>query len=125
MAQVYHIRTINGQVPPIPKSLTVARYTLDKDSYRNALGDLIRNPLENKKMKFMLEFVPMDKTEMQTLLTMLDSEQFVVTYEDIITGVVKSGNFYHGDIEVKPYWIKNEANTDVLYDAFSINLIEY
>lgn len=124
MAQLFHIRKINGVVPPVPKSLKIARYTLDKDSYRSASGLLIRNPIA-KKMKFFIEFVPTNKTELQTILNMLNSENFVVEYEDINTGVVKSGNFYHGDEEVSPIWIKNEANTDVLYDIFSINLIEY
>ena len=124
MAQVYHIRTINGSNAPMPKSLRYAKYTVDKDSYRSASGLLIRNVLTDK-IKFFLEFPPMNKTEIQALLNQFNSNAFVVTYEDMITGVVKSGTFYHGDIEIKPIWIKSEDNTDVLYDVFSINLIEY
>ena len=124
MAQVYHIRTINGQTPPMPKSLEIVEYTLDKDSYRSASGLLIRNPIVDK-VKFFLEFPPMDKTEIQALLSMLNSQYFTVTYENIITSAVVSGTFYKGDRKVKPIWIKNEANTEVLYDVFSINLIEY
>ena len=124
MAQVYHIRTINGSVPPVPKSLKISQYTLDKDSYRSASGLLIRNPIA-KKMKFFLEFSYMDKTELTALLNIFNSEKFIVTYENILTGVVTSGNFYHGDIEIKPIRIDNESNTDVLYDVFTINLIEY
>ena len=124
MAQVYHIRTINGQPAPIPKGLVATRYTLDSNSYRTASGDLIRNPIA-QKMKFELEFAPMSKTQLQTLLTMLNSEKFTVTYEDLITGVVKSGYFYHNDFVVKPIWIKNDENTNVIHDVFSINLIEY
>lgn len=124
MAQVYHIRTINGQTAPIPKSLRVVEYTLDKDSYRSASGLLIRNVL-GKKIKFFLEFPPMNKTDIQALLTMLDSDSFTVTYEDIRDNTILSGTFYHGDIEIKPIWIKSEDNTNVLYDVFSTNLIEY
>ncbi len=124
MAQLYHIRKINGQVPPVPKSLSFTRYTLDSNSYRTASGDLLRNPIA-KKMKFELEFPPMKKSALQAILAMLDSEEFIVEYEDMITGVVKSGKFYHGDMSVKPIWIKDESNTNVLYDVFSINLIEY
>lgn len=124
MAQVFHIRTINGIVPPMPKELDIEQYTLDKDSYRSASGKLIRNPI-GKKMKFALKFSYTNKTELQSLLNMFNSENFVVTYENILTGVVTSGNFYHGDVKIKPLWIKNESNTDVLYDIFAINLIEY
>jgi hypothetical protein len=124
MAQVWHIRTINGTVPPVPSSLKINRYALDKDSYRSASGKLIRNKITDK-MKFEITFAPTTKSELQAILTMLESENFVVQYENILTGALVTGNFYHGDESIEPIWIKNEANTDVLYDKFSINLIEY
>jgi hypothetical protein len=124
MAQLFSIRLINGQVPPIPKSLVATRYTLDSDSYRSASGLLIRNPIANK-MKFELEFSPMNKAELQSLLSMMDSEKFEIAYEDIITGSINYGNFYHNDFSIKPIWIKNDENTNVIHDVFSINLIEY
>ena len=76
-------------------------------------------------MKFEITFAPTTKSELQAILTMLESENFVVQYENILTGALVTGNFYHGDESIEPIWIKNEANTDVLYDKFSINLIEY
>lgn len=124
MAQVYHIRTINGYTPPIPKSLTYTTYTLDSTGYRGADGTLIRNPIADK-VKFELEFPPMKKSDLQSLLTILNSNSFTVTYENMITGVVTSGTFYHGDISIKPYLIKSEDNTSVINDVFSVNLIEY
>ena len=124
MAQVFHIRTINGSVPPVPAELTISRFTLDKDSYRAASGKLIRNPI-GKKMKFEITFPTMNKTELTSVLNMLESEKFTITYENILTGAIVSGNFYHGDEVIRPYMIRNEANTDVLYQPFSINLIEY
>lgn len=124
MSQVYHIRTINGSTPPIPTSLVVTKYALDKDSYRTASGDLKRNKIADK-MKFELVFKMMTKTELQSLLTILNSDSFTVTYEDMITSSVLSGTFYHNDITISPYWIKSEDNTNVLYNEFSVNLIEY
>lgn len=124
MAQVYNIRTIDGQPAPMPQSLVATRYTLDKDSYRSASGLLIRNVLGNK-MKFELTFPPMQKAELQSILALLDKDKFTVTYEDNITGIVKSGEFYRGDMSISPIWIKNQANTNVIYDVFSISLIEY
>lgn len=125
MAQVWHIRTVGGVEMPMPKSLEFDEYTIDLDSYRSASGLLIRNPLPTKKHKFFLTYPPMDKTTIQALLTILDSESFTVSYENMITGVLTSGLFYCGDKKIKPIIIKSEDNTDVLHDVFSINLIEY
>lgn len=124
MAQVFHVRQINGVTPPVPMSLKMARYTVDLDSYTAANGTLIRNPVAQKR-KFFLTFPPTNKSQMQTLLQMLDSEAFTVQYEDMFNGSIKNGTFYHGDIEVEVYQILNEDNTDILYNPFSINLIEY
>lgn len=124
MAQIYHIRTINGVIPPIPSELQIARYTVDKDSHTAANGTLIRNPIA-QKFKFFLTFPFMNKAQMQVVLQMLDSEVLTVVYEDIFNGTTKTGSFYHGDIEVSVYQIRSEDNSDILYNPFSINLIEY
>lgn len=124
MAQVYHIRSINGSTPPMPTSLVATKYALDKDSYRTADGTLKRNKIGDK-MKFELTFKMMTKSELQSLLTILNSDAFTVQYEDMITGTLISGTFYHNDMKISPYWIKSEDNTNVLYNEFSINLIEY
>lgn len=124
MAQVYHIRTIDGIVPPMPKKLRIVKYRLDKGAYRTASGDLLRNVVA-QKMKFFIEFPPMNKTSIQSLLDLIDKDEMIITYEDMKTSVVKSGKFYVGDLDISPIWIKNEANTDVLYDVFSCNLIEF
>lgn len=124
MAQLFHIRTINGVIPPVPSELKIAYYTLDKDSYTTASGLLKRNPVATK-YKFFLTFPPMNKLQMTTVLQMLNSETLVVQYEDIFSGTVKTGNFYHGDIETSIYQIKNESNSDILFNPFTINLIQY
>lgn len=125
MAQVWHIRTLDGTELPMPKSLEYDRFTIDMESYRSASGLLIRNPLPTKKHKFLLTFKPMNKTELQTLLALFDEDSFVLEYEHMITGALTTGTFYAGDRKIKPIWIKSEDNTDVLHDVFSINLIEY
>ena len=124
MAQVYDIRTINGIVPPVPSVLNRARYDVDLESYTTASGGLIRNKVAEKN-KFFLEFPYMTKTELQVILAMLDSDVLVVQYENIIDGTLETSNFYRGDIETSIYMIKNEANTEVIYNPFKINLIEY
>ena len=124
MAQVYDIRTINGVAPPIPATLDIDYYTLDKESYTTASGLLVRNIVANK-MKFFLTFPPMTKTELKVLLDLLNANSLTVTYEDFFSGTVKSGTFYHGDLRKSPDIIRNLANTDVLMKPFSVNLIEY
>lgn len=124
MAQVYHIRTINGVIPPVPSQLQIDEYTLDLESYTTASGLLKRNPVA-RKMKFFLTFPTMNKAQLQTILTMLDSESFPVQYEDIYNSTLKTGTFYRGDRSIKVKQIRNEDNTDVLFEPFSINLIEY
>jgi len=126
MAQVTHIRKINNIIPPVPMSLKIAKYDLDKESYTTASGNLIRNFVASK-YKFFLTFPPMRKSQMQTLLQIFDTnnKKISVEYEDIITGSIKTGIFYHGDLEVDVHMIYDESNDDLMYKSFSINLIEY
>ena len=124
MAQLYHIRKINGSAPPVPASLKISKMALDKDSYRAASGKLIRNKITDK-MKFELSFPTMNKTDLTSLMSLFNSDSFTVEYENIVSNTVVTGTFYHGDISIEPYWIQNEANTEVLYKPFSVNLIEY
>ena len=93
MAQVYHIRTINNVIPPVPSQLKIEEYTLDLESHTTASGLLKRNPVA-VKMKFFLTFPTMTKPQLQAILTMLNSESFPVQYEDIRTGALKTGTFY-------------------------------
>lgn len=121
---IYYIRTINGVVPPVPQDLAMTRYTLDLDSHRTASGKLIRNPVA-KKFKFEIEFPVMNKTQMGIVLPMLDSENFVIQYEDMFTGIVKTGNFYHGDITTKILKTRGTTNTDVWFKSFTVSCVEY
>ena len=121
---IYYIRKINGVVPPIPKELTMTRYTLDVDSKRAASGDMIRNPVA-QKFKYELEFPSMNKTQMGVVLPMLDSENFIVEYEDMFTGVVETANFYHGDISVAILKTRGTTNEDVWFKPFKVSLVEY
>ena len=124
MAQVYNIRTINGVAPPIPMEFRQAHYDLDLDSYTTAKGTLIRNKVAEKE-KFFVTLPPMFKTELQTFLNMIKSDVLVIVYEDLFNSSLRTGNFYHGDIEVEPDIIYNESNTNVLFKPFTINFIEY
>jgi len=121
---LYYIRKINGVVPPVPQDLLMTRYTLDLDSNRSASGKLIRNPVA-QKFKFEIEFPTMNKTQMGVILPMLNSESFSVEYEDMFTGLVVTGTFYHGDISVAILKTRGTTNTDVWFKPFKVSLVEY
>lgn len=121
---IYYIRKINGVVPPLPEDLTMSRMTLDLDSQRTASGKLIRNPVA-KKFKFEIQFPVMNKAQMSVVSAMLDSEMFTVEYEDMFTGAVVTGTFYHGDISMKILKTRGTTNTDVWFKPFTVSLVEY
>lgn len=122
---MYHIRKISGVVPPTPSELEIIRSDLDLDPQRSASGDLIRNVVA-KKMKFELTFPPMYKGDMTTLLGLINHDAFEVEYEDLFTGVVKTGIFYaSADKKASILYVRGTTNTDVLFKEFKVSLIEY
>lgn len=46
----------------------------------------------------------------------------LVTYEDLLTGVQKSGRFYPGDFAPVPSVIYQ--NGEMLYETFALNIVE-
>jgi len=122
--QIYNILKINNLVPPVPASITVTQHTLEKNSYRAASGLLLRNLL-TKKMKFQLTFPATNKIQLQEILNLISEDSFEIEYENILNNEIKTGTFFHSGISFSPYWIKNESNTEVLYNPFSISLEEY
>lgn len=121
---IYYIRKINGVVPPFPEDLTMSRMDLDLDTHRTASGKLIRNKVA-EKMKFEVTFPVMNKTTMGTVLGMLNTDAISVEYEDMFTGAVKTGTFYHGDISTKILKTRGTTNTDVWFKPFTVSLVEY
>jgi len=125
MAQVYDIRKIGGVAFPLKlQAFKRDRYDLDKDSHTTASGLLVRNKVATKN-KFFITTPEMKKDELQTFLAMIDDDVLVIEYEDIITGALTTGNFYHGDISSEVSQIMSEDNTDVWVKPFTINFIEY
>jgi len=123
MAQVWDIRTINGVAPPVPTSFEYSRFTLELDSGTNLAGTMIHNVIAHK-VKFVVGVAPMNKTLLRAWLNIVKPDALTITYEDMFDGSIKTGSFYHGDFKISPMWIKSLDNTDVLYNAMSVNLIE-
>lgn len=111
--------TIND---PSPSKYELQSIYIDADSERNASGDLIRN-IVNKKYKISLEFPPMYASKMKALLTLLDNTNLSVEFYDQKTDTYKTGTFYAGDLISSPMFKK--LNEEIVYDKFSINLIQY
>lgn len=122
---IYHIRKIDGVVPPIPSELDIIQSDLDLDPQRAADGTLHRNKVA-VKMKFELTFPPMDKTSMTSLLNQIKKDSFEVEYEDIFTGAIKTGIFYaSADKKASVLYVRGTTNTDVIFNEFKVSLIEY
>lgn len=115
---------------PKPKGFAFEKYDQDYDSGRNMKGYLIRNKLEHSVRKLPLEFPVMNGEQMKTLLALVDKEQMQVKAFDpwqnaMMTVTMK---LYHGDLQPKVdhfYWDYENEKVEVMYQPFSINLVEY
>lgn len=109
-------------IDPSPRSYQLQRIVIDADSERNASGNLIRN-IVNTKYKINLVFPPMFASKMKTLLGLLATNTISVTYWDEKSGTYRTGNFYANDLITNPLFKK--GGNEILYDEYSVNLIEY
>ncbi len=107
---------------PTPRKYIVSQMYLDTNSERNAKGDLIRN-IVNKKYKIELEFPPMKATKMKPLLVLLDNPELSVEFYNQETDTYITKTMYANDLITDPLFKK--TGEDVVYDAFSVNLIQY
>ena len=92
---------------------------LDKDSTRTALGRLIRNRAA-RIPQLKLLFAPQNKADMESLLGLLSTASFSVTYYLPHSTGEKTANFYAGNHE--PKIIRKDP---VLYDEMEVNLIGF
>lgn len=107
---------------PTPRKYEVQSIYIDADSERNGNGDLIRN-IVNKKYKISLEFPPMKGNKLRALLVLLDNASFTVEYYYEKTNSYRTGTFYAGDLVTNAMFKK--LNDEIVYDVFSVNLVEY
>ena len=122
MARMY-IKTINGSTPPVPQSIEVQYFTVEKDSGANMAGTMIHNVIAHK-IKFVLSYPPMTETTYNTLTAMMKPDELTIVYYDPFDGTEKTGYFYHGDIKIKPRWLTGASAIQGLFEVFDINLIE-
>ena len=87
---------INGTEIKTPSSMTLTISDIDGDSYRNALGETIRDRIAVKR-KIELEWKTLSSAEISKLLTAVKNTFFSVSYLDAVTGTTITKTFYVGD----------------------------
>lgn len=113
---------INGtDVSHLVKSMKVGYETLvAENSGRNANGDTVLDVV-NKKAKVYVTFIPMDGSDMASLLSSFSAFVVPVTYRDSLTNSLKTITCYTGTPEPTYYWIHDD---EVFYKEMNLNFIE-
>ena len=113
---------VNGtDVSHLVKSMKVGYETLvAENSGRNANGDTVLDVV-NRKIKVYVTFIPMDGSDMASLLSAIGDYVIQVQFMDSKTNSLKTITCYTGTPEPDYYWIHNN---DVLYKEMQLNFIE-
>ena len=112
---------LNGvDVSHLVKNMRVGYETLVADnSGRNANGDTVLDVV-NTKIKVYVTFIPMDGSDMASLLSAIDGYVIPVTFRDGKSNALKTITCYTGTPEPDYYWIHG---TQVLYKEMQLNFI--
>lgn len=113
---------VNGtDVSHLVKSMKVGYETLvAENSGRNANGDTVLDVV-NRKIKVYVTFIPMDGSDMASLLSAIGDYVIQVQFMDSKTNSLKTITCYTGTPEPDYYWIHDN---DVLYKEMQLNFIE-
>lgn len=99
----------------------------DLDSGRNLAGYMERNILDHSVVTLKVTFPPQNQTERQELINLLDKHSLTVKCLSPKTNSVETHTMYHGDLDSEIYWnvIDNDGKEEILYNSFSVELVEY
>ena len=114
---------IGDTVVKTPKEYTISQHTIDADSTgRNANGEMIRDVVA-QKTKLSCVWGPMTIIELQTILNLIQSPFFQITYIDSEIGIMTTKTFYCGDRDATSYsWHPNFRN--IIWKDTRVNFIE-
>lgn len=117
-----YVLKADGTVLPIPSSYKISYEVLDKDSGRNANGDMVRNIL-GTKVKIQCIF-PMYKDEaiFRSLLKVLKNPRLNIEYYDIREDAYLTKTFYPSTPTPEVYTL---AHGKLVSQELAINFIEY
>lgn len=119
--------TINGHTYEC-SSYQFGKYELDLDSGRNLNGVMERNVLAHHPRKIFAKFPSMDENTMASLLSDFDNSTLSVTAYNPFTKSNVTMSMMHNDLIPEIYWDGINPTTqqkEVLYNEFSIELVEY
>jgi hypothetical protein len=108
---------INGVKVPNVSEYKVLRAKLWSNAERTMAGE-IQADFIGIFPKIQVSFAPMKATDLKTIIGMLDTPFFTLTWYDANTQSVKSAQYYAGDYET-PLLDKGKE----LYNGFDVSLI--
>lgn len=113
---------LNGtDVSHLVRGLKIGYETLvSENSGRNAKGDTVIDVV-NRKVKLYVSFIPMDGSDMASLLSAISPYVIDVTYRDSRTNSMNTIKCYTGTPTPDYYCI---LNNKVFYNSFELNFIE-
>ena len=113
---------INNRQVKTPSAMRVTRSTFDSaESGRNSAGDMVRDVVTVKE-SIELKFPPMNDSEIQNILRLIEPPFFDVTYISPFHGTT-TRRMYVGD-RTAPVYSWNSRFRDMRWEELSFNLIE-
>jgi len=114
---------LNNTTVKQPKTAEWYEQDLDSEkSTRSASGKMNRDRIA-QKVKFSLEWGPMNDADMAQVLTLLSAVFFSATYLDPKTAKTITKQFYSGDRKVGVYsW--NDKYKEYRYSGLTVDIIE-
>lgn len=119
MAKTYLVKIGSTQLDGYIQNLTIERNKLWTSADRNLAGDL-KATFIGTFPKIVIEFGYLAETELKTVVGLLDTPSFSVSWWDSKAGDYKTGNFYASDYGY-PVFDKSKE----LYEPFTVSLISY
>lgn len=123
MSQLLNIDGIDVEV----MSYLWSKKDQDLDSGRNLAGYMERNLLPHSVVTLKVTFPPQNQFDRQYILNLLDKETLIVRCLSPKSNTVETYSMMHGDLDSEIYWnVKDINNNDeILYEAFTVQLVEY
>ena len=116
---------VNGMNFPCPHAGFQYVYSQAVDAGRNAKGEVISQLVGRGQYKFdNLEWIGLFPDQWRPMAAALEPFFVPVTFEDIITGEIRTITMYHGDITCKPLFVNPITHLIERYEFCKVNLID-
>ena len=116
---------VNGMDFPCPHYGFQYTYSQAVDAGRNAKGEVISQLVGRGQYKFdNLEWIGLYPDQWQPMMAALEPFFVPVTFEDILTGDIRTITMYRGDITCKPLFVNPDTHLIERYEFCKVNLID-